>query len=109
MNFITILQTTAPAVEESKSGNNQWIFMIGIAVVFYVFMILPQMRKNKKQKVFASSLAVGENIITTSGMHGKIIKLDDSTAIIELEDKQKVKIERSSISMDMSAALKTKA
>jgi len=108
MNFTTILQAST-AGAETKNGNNQWIFMIGIAVVFYVFMILPQVRKNKKQKAFAATLAVGENIITTSGMHGKITKLDDTTAIIELEDKQKVKIERSAISMDMSAALKNKA
>ena len=103
MNLITL---QAPA---AGGGITNTIFMVAIVAVFYIFMILPQMRKSKKQKAFIEALGTGDQIITTSGMHGKITKLEDTTAIIELEDKQKVKIERSAISMELSAALKAKA
>ena len=98
------------AIAQEKTSNiTSTIFMVAIVAVFYIFMILPQVRKGKKQKAFIQALSTGDQIITTSGMHAKIVKLDDTTAIIELEDKQKVKIERSAISMEMSASLKNKA
>lgn len=96
-----ILQAAAP----EGGGFGTWPLMLGMIAIFYVFMILPQMRKRKKQNAFIQSISNGDKIVTNSGIHGKVSKLDDTTAIIELEDKQKMKIERSSISMDMSAAL----
>lgn len=100
-----ILQSAAP----SGGGFGTWPLMLGMIAIFYVFMILPQMRKRKKQKAFTESITTGAKIITSSGIHGKISKLDDATAIIELEDGHKMKIERSTISMEMSQALDAKA
>lgn len=76
-------------------------------VVIYLFMILPQQKKMKKEKDFESSLKVGDKIVTKSGFHGKIVELADSTAVIETMS-GKLKIEKSAISMEMSAALNAK-
>ncbi len=102
---LTILLQAAPA----GGGFGTWPLMLGMIAIFYVFMILPQMRKRKKQTAFTKSIGVGDKIVTSSGIHGKITKLDDTTAVIELEESQKMKIERSAISMDMSQALKAKS
>jgi preprotein translocase subunit YajC len=74
-------------------------------VVLYFFMIRPQQKRAKNEKEFESSLKVGDKIITKSGFHGKVIELAETSAIIETMS-GKLKIERSAISMEMSAALK---
>ena len=104
---MTILNILLQA--EKPSGFGSWPLMLGMVAIFYVFMILPQMRKRKKQNAFTQTITTGSKIVTSSGIHGKVSKLEDATAIIELEDGHKMKIERSSISMEMSQALNEKA
>ena len=77
-------------------------------VVIYFFMILPQQKRAKKEKEFESSLKIGDKIVTKSGLHGKIAELGDTTIVIETMS-GKLKMERSSISLEMSAALNKKA
>lgn len=72
-------------------------------VVVYFFMIMPQQRKAKKEREFESSLKVGDKIITKSGFHGRVSELAEKTVVIETMS-GKLKIERSAISMEMSAA-----
>jgi len=76
-------------------------------VVIYFFMIRPQQKRAKNEKEFESALKVGDKIITKSGIHGKIAELADTTVIIETMS-GKLKMERSAISMEMSAALAKK-
>ena len=76
-------------------------------VVIYFFMIRPQQKKAKQEKEFESTLKVGDKIITKSGLHGKVSELADTTVVIETMT-GKLKMERSAISMEMSAALSKK-
>ena len=82
-------------------------FILMFAVVYF-FMIAPQMKRAKKEKKFAKELKRGDKVITKSGMHGKIMDLNDkdSSCIIETLA-GKVKFERSAISMEMSLKLNT--
>ena len=73
-------------------------------VVLYFFMIRPQQKRAKTEKEFESALKVGDKIITKSGLHGKISEVADQTVVIETMA-GKLKMERSSISMEMSAKL----
>ena len=87
---------------------NQFLPFILMFVVIYFFMIRPQQRRAKQEKEFESTLKVGDKIITKSGLHGKVAELSEGTAIIETMA-GKLKMERSAISMEMSAALNKKA
>lgn len=80
--------------------------IILIFVVMFVFMILPQQRRMKKEKEFENALKVGDKIVTKSGIHGKIAELAETTIVIETMA-GKLKMERSAISMEMSAKLNT--
>jgi preprotein translocase subunit YajC len=77
-------------------------------VVIYFFMIRPQQKRAKNEKEFESALKVGDKIITKSGLHGKVSELADTTVVVETMS-GKLKMERSAISMEMSAALNKKA
>ena len=76
-------------------------------VVIYFFMIRPQQKKVKQEKEFESTLKVGDKIITKSGLHGKVSELADTTVVIETMS-GKLKMERSAISMELSALLSKK-
>ena len=77
-------------------------------VVIYFFMIRPQQKRAKNEKEFESALKVGDKIITKSGLHGKVAELAETTVVIETMA-GKLKMERSAISMEMSATLNKKA
>ena len=76
-------------------------------VVIYFFMIRPQQKRAKLEKQFEADLKVGGKIVTKSGIHGKIAELAETTIVIETMS-GKLKMERSAISMEMSAALNKK-
>lgn len=76
-------------------------------VVIYFFMIRPQQKRAKTEKQFEAELKAGDRIVTKSGIHGKIAELAETTVIIETMS-GKLKMERSAISMELSAALNKK-
>jgi preprotein translocase subunit YajC len=79
--------------------------MILIVVVFYFFMIRPQMKKAKDHKKFVADLKKGDKVITTAGIHGKIADMNETTFLIETEGGGKIRFDRSAVSLDASKAL----
>jgi preprotein translocase subunit YajC len=92
---------------QGSGGNPIMSFLpiILIVVVFYFFMIRPQMKKAKDQQKFRDAIKKGDKIVTIGGIHGKIIEVADKTFIIEVEGGMKLKIERTAVSMDSSTLL----
>jgi len=86
----------------------QFLPFLLMFVVIYFFMIRPQQKRAKSEKEFESGLKVGDKIITKSGIHGKIAELNEGTVIIETMA-GKLKMERSSISLELTATLTKKA
>lgn len=85
---------------------SQYFPYILIFVVFYFFMLRPQMNRAKKEKKFAAELKKGNKVITKSGMHGKIAELNDKDNSCVIETLAgKIKFDRSAISMEMSQKL----
>ena len=86
----------------------QQLFMFGaIAVVFYFFMIRPQMKKQKDQKKYVDELKKGDRVITSAGIHGKIYEVADTTFLIEVENGGRIRFDKSAISLESSKALNT--
>ncbi|QLE02100.1 preprotein translocase subunit YajC [Galbibacter sp. BG1] len=80
-----------------------------IFAVMYFFMIRPQIKKQKQEKKFAEELKRGDRVVTKSGLHGKIIDLNnDNTCVIETMA-GKMKFERSALSLELSQKLNAPA
>ena len=85
---------------------SQFFPIILLFVVFYFFMLRPQMNRAKKEKKFAAELKKGNKVITKSGMHGKVAELNDKDNSCVIETLAgKIKFDRSAISMEMSQKL----
>ncbi|MEP3211373.1 MAG: preprotein translocase subunit YajC [Maribacter sp.] len=80
--------------------------MLLIFVVAYFFMIRPQMKRAKDEKKFAAELKRGDRIITKSGLHGKVMDVNDKDNSCVIETMAgKLKFDRSAISLEMSKKL----
>ena len=90
----------------SEGLSSQLPFLLLMLVVFFFFIILPGQRKQKKEKNFMTAMKKGDRIITKSGLHAKIMEINDkdNTCVIETLA-GKLKIERSAISLEMSSKL----
>jgi len=86
-----------------ESGSSSFIFIGLMIFIFYFFMIRPQQKKMKNQKNFIDNLKNGDKVVTNGGIHGKIVETNDETFVIQSVD-SKLKIERSAISLDLSAS-----
>jgi preprotein translocase subunit YajC len=91
--------------DKNGGGGGSLIFLLLIFVVFYFFMIRPQMKKQKDQKRFLTEIKKGDRIVTSSGIHGKVLEIQDTTFLIETEGGGRLKVEKAAISLEMSAAL----
>ncbi len=89
--------------QPGAGGASQMVMMLLIMGVFFVFMIWPQMRKQKKAKTYMESLAKGDKIVTTGGVHGKITSIGETHFVIEMEE-GKAKIEKTAVSMELTQA-----
>ncbi len=83
---------------------------LAMIVVIYFFMIRPQMRKQKKEKSFQAEIKKGTKVITSSGIHGKIVELNESDNTITIETGAgKIRFERAAISMELTNKLNNPA
>lgn len=71
--------------------------LIIIFVIFYFLLIRPQQKQLKSQKEMLNSLKVGDNVVTSGGIHGKIVGLTEKILTLEIAKDVKIKVEKSSI------------
>lgn len=88
----------APAEGSSPMGS--FLPLILIVVVFYFFMIRPQVKRQKELKNFRESLAKGDKIITTGGIYGKINNIQDSIITVDVGNNVIIKVDKSAVLKD---------
>lgn len=97
--MLDILLSQAPS---GGAGTMNLIFIGGILLVFYFFMIRPQQKKQKDQKKFLGEIKKGDMVVTLGGIHGKITAIDENTVTLEVDRGARIKMEKSSISYEAS-------
>lgn len=100
LNLLNIVLMGQP--QEGQNPLMQFLPLVLIVVVFYFFMIRPQMKRQKDLKKFREELKKGDKIVTTGGIYGKIIELHETTLIMEVEGQSRLKIDKVAVIKDMS-------
>src|SRR4030095_16733054 len=87
------------AMAQSGQGNIL-IQLLPLALmlgIFYVLVLLPVRRRQKKVAEFQSALKVGDKVITTGGIYGEIARADGDTVQLQVADKVRISVARASI------------
>ncbi|MCF8378292.1 MAG: preprotein translocase subunit YajC [Bacteroidales bacterium] len=100
MRLIDILLFMPPSEGEEGGGLMSFLPLVLIILVFYLFFIRPQMKKTKDQRKYREALKKGDKIITIGGIHGKIVEIQEKTFTIEVEGQNKLRVEKTAVSMD---------
>ena len=101
---MTALVIFLQAQSGGGAGYMQLILLVGMILVFWLFMIRPQAKKAKIAKKFQEDLQKGDKIVTIAGIHGRVNKLnEDGTIELETSPGSYMKIEKSAISLEMTA------
>ena len=86
---------------QAGGGSFQFIFLGLMILVFWLFFIRPQAKKQKQQKSFIDNLQKGDKVVTIAGIHGTINKVnEDGTISLEINPGSYIKIEKSAISLE---------
>ncbi|MBI1344622.1 MAG: preprotein translocase subunit YajC [Terrimonas sp.] len=102
MNFFLLQAQPASPL----GGFSGFIFMGAILLVFWLFFIRPQAKKQKQQKKFIEEIQKGDKVVTIAGIHGKINRVnEDGTLQLEVSPGSYIIIEKSSISMEWTAQI----
>jgi len=81
--------------------------LIGIVLVFYFFFIRPQQKKQKTQSKFVEDLNKGDEVVTSSGIIGKINKIDENVVTLQIDQKTFIKVLKSSVSKEMTDSIRS--
>jgi preprotein translocase subunit YajC len=100
----SILFIIAQAPQTGGSPMNMLLMMGLMIVVFYFFMIRPQMKRQKEMVKFRAALQKGDKIVTTGGIYGKIEEIKDNIIILEVAPSVKLKVDKSVVLKDMTDA-----
>ena len=89
----------APAAASPGGDLMAFLPMVAIFVVFYFLLIRPQQKRAKETKAMLSALQKGDEVVTAGGIVGKISKLDEAYATVEIAPNVEIKLQRSAISL----------
>jgi preprotein translocase subunit YajC len=88
---------TQPGGGGGSSSYLSFLPIVLIFVIFYFLMIRPQQKRSKEHRSLLESLKVGDNILTSGGIYGRVTGLRDNIITIEISDKVRVKVNRGNI------------
>tara|TARA_B100000809_G_scaffold10598_1_gene9998 strand:- start:3190 stop:3522 length:333 start_codon:yes stop_codon:yes gene_type:complete len=97
-----LLQIPAETADGGQGWETQLMMFGAIFLVFYFFMIRPQMKKQKEAKKFKESLINGTKVVTIGGIHGKIMEVKDDAVIIEVEGGNRLKLDKAAIAKEFA-------
>jgi preprotein translocase subunit YajC len=105
MNYMSIILMAQPQTTEGASQANplgMFLPLIAILVIFWIFMIRPQSKRQKELRKFRESLQKGDKVITTGGIYGKIVSVTEAIVVIQVDENTKLTVDKASVLKDPS-------
>lgn len=78
------------------------VMLAGMFAIMYLFMIRPQMKRQKEAKAFREAVKKGDQVVTIGGLHGKVTSVSEKTVVLELES-GKARVDKTALSPSGSA------
>jgi preprotein translocase subunit YajC len=97
MNLLNILLQAAAPAAGGVSSYSGILMMVLIFVVFYFFMIRPQSKRQKEIKKQREAMQVGDKVVTSGGIYGKVKEIKETTVIVEIAENVRIKIDKNSV------------
>jgi preprotein translocase subunit YajC len=97
MFALFLAQAPAPAPPGAGSGLFSILPFIFIFVIMYYVVLRPQMRRQKEQARLVGALKTGDRVVTSSGIHGLISNVKDTTVIVKVADNVKIEMEKTAV------------
>ena len=91
-------------LSQGENPFNQLVFFVLVFGVFWFFMIRPQVKKQKQERKFREEIKKGDKIITSGGLHGKVVEVSEKTVKIDVGSSIILKFDKSGISAELSNA-----
>lgn len=89
-------------LQAGGGGYFQLLFFGAMFLIIYLFMIRPQSKRQKEQKNFMDALEKGDDVVTSSGVLGKINKIEDDIVTLEVGTKTYIRITKNAISKELT-------
>lgn len=77
----------------------QMVIIVGMFLVLYLIMIRPQMKRAKEHKAMIESLQKGDEVVTSGGVLGKVVRLNESYVTLQIADNVQVQIQRPAVQL----------
>ena len=87
----------APAAAAPAGSGFEWVFLLGFLVIFYLMIWRPQAKRATEHKNLIGGLQKGDEVVTSGGIAGKVIKVSDDFVVIEVSDTVELKIQKVAI------------
>lgn len=105
-SFAYLFLQTQPARTGTAQGGNMTvslIMLVAVFVVFYLFFIRPQMKKQKEMTNYRNSLKKGDKVVTNGGIYGRILEVKDNFVMMDAGGDVKLKIDKNAVMKDPTA------
>ena len=95
--FFPAAMAQASGAQPGPSPIPTILMFLGLGVFMYLFMIRPQQKRQKEHKELVGSLGKGDEVLLTSGMLGKINKVDENYVVLEVANNIELKFQKASV------------
>lgn len=97
MTDLFLLAQTTPATPEQPNLLMSMMPLVFIFIIFYFLLIRPQQKRQKDHEKLVSAIKTGDEVVTSSGIHGTVANVKDKTLIIKIADNVKVEFDRAAV------------
>ena len=100
MTSLSFLPVVIAMAQPGQSSQSAWVSLLPFALmigIFYVLVLMPMRRRQKKVQEFQTSLKVGDKIVTTGGIYGVITRVNDNSIQLQIADKVRIEIARAAV------------
>jgi preprotein translocase subunit YajC len=96
MSFF-ISDAVAAAAPATSPGMEGMLFPVGVLVFFYFLFLRPQSKRTKEKKEMIAAMTKGAEVVTSGGILGKVVDMDDNFLKLEICDNTFIQVQRQSI------------